>query len=153
MNTSNTSQTAVSFETSLKALEETVELLEAGDLPLEESLLLFEKGVASLRHCHTVLDGAEKRVRLLVKSANGTVTLEEITPVPRAQQAAAAPVRKKSPKQSVDLEASTRQNTAPLTDSTPAARQSVATGESGSLTQESSSEETGLGGSLFGVSK
>ena len=152
MNPSITPQTSTSFETSLRALEETVELLEAGDLPLEESLVLFEKGVASLRHCHAVLDVAEKRVRLLVKSANGTVVLEEITPVPRAPATTVAPVRKKSAKQSVDLEASTRQNTAPLTEST-SARSPISTGESGGLTQESSPEETGLGGSLFGVSK
>src|SRR5437868_4736373 len=65
------------FETSLRELEEAVEQLEAGELPLEESLQLFEKGVASLKACHTILDQAEKRIRILVKGAKGEPALQD----------------------------------------------------------------------------
>jgi len=65
------------FEIALGELEEAINQLEAGELPLEESLKLFEKGVASLKTCHTILDKAEKRIRVLVKGANGQPALAD----------------------------------------------------------------------------
>ena len=62
------------FETSLKELEEIVEQLEAGDLPLERSLELFEQGVKLSRDCQQRLDEAERRVELLLKTSDGTFT-------------------------------------------------------------------------------
>jgi exodeoxyribonuclease VII small subunit len=55
------------FEGSLKELEEIVARMERGDLPLEESLKLFERGVALTRECRTSLDSAELRVRNLLQ--------------------------------------------------------------------------------------
>ncbi len=55
------------FEASLKELEEIVARMERGDLPLEESLKLFERGVALTRECRTSLDSAELRVRKLLQ--------------------------------------------------------------------------------------
>ena len=55
------------FEEQLKALETVVEKLERGDLPLEESLALFEQGVALSEACKKELDTAEGRVRVLLQ--------------------------------------------------------------------------------------
>ena len=140
-----------SFEESLRGLEETVERLEAGELPLEESLVLFEKGVSSLKHCHAILDQAEKRVRMLVKSAGGpgvegsAAILEDVGVAPSTHAAPPAPARKKSPKQSVDLESSTGQNVGSIPE--PDSNQHPARPE------PKGRDETGPGGSLFGVSQ
>jgi exodeoxyribonuclease VII small subunit len=59
------------FEASLDRLEEIVELLEAGELPLEKSLALFEEGVELSRRCNSRLDEAERRLEVLVRRADG----------------------------------------------------------------------------------
>ena len=59
------------FEASLDRLEEIVDLLEAGELPLEKSLTLFEEGVELSRRCNTRLDEAERRLEVLVRRADG----------------------------------------------------------------------------------
>lgn len=56
-----------SFEQELDELEKVVKQLEAGDLPLEKSLELFERGVALSDSCRKQLEGAETRVEILVK--------------------------------------------------------------------------------------
>lgn len=61
-----------SFEQSLKELESIVEQLEAGDLPLEQSLELFERGVGLSRECQKRLDDAEQKVEILLKGADGS---------------------------------------------------------------------------------
>jgi exodeoxyribonuclease VII small subunit len=55
------------FEEQLKTLEGVVERLEKGDLPLEESLSLFEQGVALSDACKKELDAAEGRVQVLLQ--------------------------------------------------------------------------------------
>jgi exodeoxyribonuclease VII small subunit len=55
------------FEKSLQELEQLVERLENGDLPLEESLRTFERGVALTRECQTALQSAQARVEVLLK--------------------------------------------------------------------------------------
>lgn len=60
-----------SFEASLKELESIVETLERGDLPLEQALQLFERGVKLSRACQQRLDEAERKVELLVKGEDG----------------------------------------------------------------------------------
>jgi exodeoxyribonuclease VII small subunit len=61
------------FEEVLRDLEEIVNRLEQGDLPLEESLTLFEQGVRLSRLCHTKLDEAQKRVEIVLKDEGGKV--------------------------------------------------------------------------------
>lgn len=56
-----------SFEEQLKTLETVVEKLERGDLPLEESLTLFEQGVEVSEACKKELDAAEGRVQVLLQ--------------------------------------------------------------------------------------
>jgi len=56
----------VSFEESMKRLTEIVQSLERGELPLEKSLELFEEGVKLSRLAQERLDGAQKRVDMLL---------------------------------------------------------------------------------------
>jgi exodeoxyribonuclease VII small subunit len=66
-------QQAPNFERELEELEAVVKRLEAGDLPLEESLKLFERGVALSDSCRRQLETAETRVEQLVKRGRGVV--------------------------------------------------------------------------------
>jgi exodeoxyribonuclease VII small subunit len=65
-----------SFEQSLKKLEAIVDKLEKGDLALEESLKLFEEGVGLSAACKRELDGAEGKVRMLIKQRDGSLKAE-----------------------------------------------------------------------------
>ena len=65
-----------SFEESLKKLETIVDQLEKGDLPLEDSLNLFEVGVGLSAVCKQVLDAAEGKVQLLIKQRDGSLKPE-----------------------------------------------------------------------------
>ncbi|HLA95406.1 MAG TPA: exodeoxyribonuclease VII small subunit [Pyrinomonadaceae bacterium] len=69
---------AQTFEASLNELEKIVKQLEDGDLPLEESLKLFETGVKLSRECRERLTNAERRIEVLMKDADGTINLETI---------------------------------------------------------------------------
>ncbi len=53
------------FESAIAELESIVKKLEEGDLPLEKSLQLFERGVQLSRFCHARLEEAERRVEIL----------------------------------------------------------------------------------------
>lgn len=53
------------FESALKELEQLVEKLEEGDLPLKDSLSVFERGVSLSRHCHQMLEQARQTVTVL----------------------------------------------------------------------------------------
>ncbi|RLA46578.1 MAG: exodeoxyribonuclease VII small subunit [Gammaproteobacteria bacterium] len=63
----------IDFEASLQQLEAIVEVLEEGNLGLEESLKSFEKGIKITRDCQSALQNAEQRVRLLTTQPNGDV--------------------------------------------------------------------------------
>jgi exodeoxyribonuclease VII small subunit len=60
------------FEESLRRLEVIVGRLEAGELPLEETLRLFEEGQALVRGCGSLLERAEQRVKELVEGTGET---------------------------------------------------------------------------------
>jgi exodeoxyribonuclease VII small subunit len=60
-----------SFEAALAELEATVRRLDSGDLPLEEALALYEKGVALQQECQTLLDNTERRIVELRDGASG----------------------------------------------------------------------------------
>jgi exodeoxyribonuclease VII small subunit len=61
------------FEDALNKLEKIVSKLEDGEIPLEESLKLFEEGIRLSRLCNQKLEEAEKRVEILMKGKNGVV--------------------------------------------------------------------------------
>ena len=63
------------FETSLDELEKVVRELEGGDLPLERSLELFERGMALSDLCRQQLEAAETRVEMLIRK-EGKLTAE-----------------------------------------------------------------------------
>jgi exodeoxyribonuclease VII small subunit len=63
--------TDLKFEDCLARLEQIVGALEAGNLPLEDSLKVFEEGIALARHCSRYLDDAERRIEMLVKDESG----------------------------------------------------------------------------------
>jgi exodeoxyribonuclease VII small subunit len=67
----------VTFEAALKQLEEIVQRLERGELPLEESLKLYEEGIRLSRLCHAKLEEAEGKIELLMKDARGDLVLDE----------------------------------------------------------------------------
>ena len=62
------------FETSLGELEALVERLEQGDLPLEEALASFERGVQLTRQCQGALADAQQKVEILMKEGGVTRT-------------------------------------------------------------------------------
>jgi exodeoxyribonuclease VII small subunit len=64
-----------SFETQLGVLERIVRELERGDLPLEESLKLFEEGVRLSRECQERLSQAERRIEVLLRDGEGRPVL------------------------------------------------------------------------------
>jgi exodeoxyribonuclease VII small subunit len=71
--------TGASFEQSLSELEKVVKELEAGELPLERSLELFEKGMGLSDACRKQLEAAETRVEILLKK-DGKLQAEPFRP-------------------------------------------------------------------------
>jgi exodeoxyribonuclease VII small subunit len=70
------------FEAAIAELETIVKKLEEGDLALEKSLELYERGVQLSRFCHTRLEEAEKRIEILnergdLKPAGAMLTKDE----------------------------------------------------------------------------
>lgn len=61
------------FEKALAELEEIVHALESGDLPLDEALKAFEKGMKLVEFCSSKLEEAEKKVTMLVQAEGGGV--------------------------------------------------------------------------------
>ncbi|MFO7899472.1 MAG: exodeoxyribonuclease VII small subunit [Planctomycetota bacterium] len=64
------------FEESLDELEAIIAELETGDLPLDEMIERYEKGVKALELCRKVLDDAEKRIEILLKDKDGELQAE-----------------------------------------------------------------------------
>jgi exodeoxyribonuclease VII small subunit len=64
-------QATPDFEASLAELEAIVSRLEQGELPLEESLKQFERGIALTRQCQKALGEAEQKIRVLAKGPGG----------------------------------------------------------------------------------
>jgi exodeoxyribonuclease VII small subunit len=73
---STTNPDPTDFETAMAELDEIVRSLEQGDLPLEQSLALFERGVRLSRFCHDRLEGAEKRIQVLTERGGLKETTE-----------------------------------------------------------------------------
>jgi exodeoxyribonuclease VII small subunit len=61
----------MSFEEALRALEDVVRRLESGDVPLEESIGLYERGEELRRHCQARLDAAQARIEKIVAGPDG----------------------------------------------------------------------------------
>lgn len=72
------------FEELFAELEDIIRRLEAGNLPLAETIALFERSARLAEQCHTLLDTAELRVRQLTETAEGLT----VQPVADAQASA-----------------------------------------------------------------
>lgn len=66
--------TEMSFEEAMAELESVVRALEGGEVPLEESIRLYERGDALRKHCETKLRDAEARVEQITADADGNAT-------------------------------------------------------------------------------
>jgi exodeoxyribonuclease VII small subunit len=64
------------FESALRSLEDIVSQLETGDLTLDRALELFEEGIKVSCFCNSKLEEAERRVEVLIKTADGTLKEE-----------------------------------------------------------------------------
>lgn len=69
----------LTFEEALKRLEEVVQKLEDGDVPLEEAIDLFQEGMALSKRCSQQLDKAEQRIEMLIEE-NGEWTKKPFAP-------------------------------------------------------------------------
>ena len=65
---------ALSFEDALRGLEEVVRKLESGEVPLDDSITLYERGEALRLHCQKRLDAAQARIEKIVTGPDGAVT-------------------------------------------------------------------------------
>jgi exodeoxyribonuclease VII small subunit len=71
-------QAEITFEQAISRLEEIVQALDGGQLPLNESLLLYEEGVKLARLCAAQLTEAKGRLETLVKKPDGSLGLEPL---------------------------------------------------------------------------
>ena len=65
------------FEESMQRLEQIVRAMERGDVPLEESLKLFQEGTELVRSCNQLLENAQLQVKKIATAPNGTPVEEE----------------------------------------------------------------------------
>ena len=68
----------MTFEASMERLEEVLRLLENGNGTLDESLKLYEEGIALVRTCTEKLEHAEQKIKVLQMQADGSVSLEDL---------------------------------------------------------------------------
>ncbi len=61
----------MTFEDALRSLEDVVRRLESGDVPLDDSITLYERGEALRKHCQARLDAAQARIEKIVAGPDG----------------------------------------------------------------------------------
>ena len=66
-----------SFESNMQRLEQIVRAMERGDVPLEESLKLFQEGTELVRSCNELLDNAQLQVKMIMTASDGSPVEEE----------------------------------------------------------------------------
>ena len=66
-----------SFESNMQRLEQIVRAMERGDVPLEESLKLFQEGTELVRSCNELLDNAQLQVKMIMTAPDGSPREEE----------------------------------------------------------------------------
>ena len=68
----------MSFEDAMRELEKVVGDLERGDVPLEKSIALYERGAQLKQRCQTKLKEAEEKVALITQEGDGTIGLKPV---------------------------------------------------------------------------
>ena len=71
------SKNSKSFEDSIARLEQIVRSLEQGNVPLEESLKLFQEGTGLVQSCGKLLDDAQLQIQKVMTAADGTPVMED----------------------------------------------------------------------------
>lgn len=74
MSEDNSDITALSFEDALRALEDIVRKLEGGEVPLDSSIALYERGEKLRQHCQARLDAAQLKIEQIIAGADGQAT-------------------------------------------------------------------------------
>lgn len=74
MSEDNSDITALSFEDALRALEDIVRKLESGEVPLDSSIALYERGEKLRQHCQARLDAAQLKIEQIIAGADGQAT-------------------------------------------------------------------------------
>lgn len=72
----------MNFEASMERLEQIVRAMERGDVPLEESLKLFQEGTELVRSCAKLLDDAQMQIQTVMTAADGSPVLEDFADEP-----------------------------------------------------------------------
>ena len=72
-------QKNASFESNMQRLEQIVRAMERGDVPLEESLKLFQEGTDLVRSCNQLLDQAQLQVKKIMTAPDGSPVEEDFT--------------------------------------------------------------------------
>ena len=90
------------FEDHLKVVEEVVKSLEGGKLGLEESIEKYEAGIKALRQCYGILEQAEKKIQILVKEKDGSLTAKDFDPMPSEPAASRVPADDKPARKKVE---------------------------------------------------
>ena len=76
------SEKNMTFEQSMQRLEQIVRAMERGDVPLDESLKLFQEGAELVHACGKLLDDAQLQVQKVIKSPDGTPLMEDFADEP-----------------------------------------------------------------------
>ena len=71
------SKTSKTFEESMGRLEQIVRAMERGDVPLEESLKLFQEGTELVQTCTKLLDDAQLQIKKVMTAADGSPVMED----------------------------------------------------------------------------
>ncbi|NBW74985.1 MAG: exodeoxyribonuclease VII small subunit [Sphingomonadaceae bacterium] len=74
MSENNSDIAALSFEDALRALEDIVRKLEGGEVPLDSSIELYERGEKLRQHCQARLDAAQLKIEQIIAGADGQAT-------------------------------------------------------------------------------
>jgi exodeoxyribonuclease VII small subunit len=67
----------MSFEESMQRLEQIIRAMERGEVPLEESLKLFQEGTQLVASCEKMLDNAQLQVKMVLTAPDGSPVLED----------------------------------------------------------------------------
>ena len=70
----------MSFEAALARLETIVRMLESGNTALDESLSVFEEGIALVKMCNEKLEAAEQKIKILTKADDGSLVETDFKP-------------------------------------------------------------------------
>lgn len=69
----------MSFEESMQRLEQIIRAMERGEVPLEESLKLFQEGTELVATCEKLLENAQLQVKMVLTAPDGSPVLEDFT--------------------------------------------------------------------------